>query len=469
MDKQIFAFIEEQRGEYIKWLTDFCRIPSVAAQNRGMKESTDFLEDLFDKALQTKPELLPTRGYPIVYSHLKGTKPTTLSFYNHYDVQPEDPIELWDTPPFEPTFKDGKIYARGVADNKGNLIARVAAIHAIKQVTGELPIDIKFIFEGEEEIGSIHLADFTDKHQDKIQSDGCVWEFGYRDADDRLQVSLGVKGMLYVELFIKGANTDLHSAQASIIESPTWRLIWALNLLKDSNDRVLIPGFYDSITPITEEEQELLSHYLLKEKSTLDHLGVKKFVNGLTGEELKAKHIYEPTCNICGIQSGYTGEGSKTVLPSEAFAKIDFRLVPGQNPHQLLEDLRTYLNNHGYDDIEIRVFGSEEAARTHPSEKLAQAVIETIGTYCDLPPNIIPNTPGTGPMFDLCQRFGIPSVSFGVGHFASYTHAPNENIRVDDFIENIKLMAALVFKFEEKMNENGDDLSEPVTNAPTTV
>jgi acetylornithine deacetylase/succinyl-diaminopimelate desuccinylase-like protein len=309
----------------------------------------------------------------------------------------------------------------------------------------------------EEKKGSIHLADFADKHQDKIQADGCVWEFGYRDADDRIQVSLGVKGMLYVELFVKGAKTDLHSAQASIIESPIWRLIWALNLIKDSNDRVLIPGFYDSIIPISAEEQTLLSKYVLEEKSTLDHLGITQFINGLTGEELKIKHIFEPSCNICGIQSGYTGEGSKTVLPSTAFAKIDFRLVPGQNPQQLLENLRNYLDDKGYEDIGINVFGSEEAARTHPSEKLALAIIETISKYTDRPPNIIPNTPGTGPMYDLCQRYGI---FFLVLNFTSYTHAPNENIRIEDFIENIKLMAALVYSFEEKMNAKGVDMSE---------
>ncbi|GGA33353.1 M20/M25/M40 family metallo-hydrolase [Psychrobacillus lasiicapitis] len=462
MDKSIFEFIEEHREEYIEWLCKFCEIPSVAAQNRGMVESRDFLESLFAQALQTKPEILPTRGQPVVYAHLAGKKTTTLSFYNHYDVQPEDPIELWDSPPFEPTIKNGKIYARGVADNKGNIIARIAAIHAIKQVMGELPIDIKFIFEGEEEIGSIHLADFANHHQDKIQSDGCVWEFGYRDADDRLQVSLGVKGMLYVELFINGANTDLHSAQASIIESPIWRLVWALNLLKDKNDHVLIPGFYESIQPVTSEEEILLSRYILEENSTLEHLGLKQFINGLSGEKLKSKYLYEPTCNICGIQSGYTGEGSKTILPSSAFAKIDFRLVPGQKPDQLLKDLRTYLNVNGYEDIGIRVFGAEEAARTNPSEKIAEAVIETISTYSELPPNIVPNTPGTGPMYDLCQRYGIPSVSFGVGHFASYTHAPNENIRIEDFIENIKLIAALVFKFEEKMNEEGGVTSEAI-------
>lgn len=461
---KVHEYIEQQRDEYITWLTEFCKIPSVAAQNRGMAESVEYLEDLFVKAYGEESEILDTGGYPVVFSHLKGESDTTLSFYNHYDVQPEDPVELWNTPPFEPTLVGDKMYARGIADNKGNLIARMAAIHAIKEVVGKLPIDIKFIFEGEEEIGSPNLEAFAEKYQEKIQADGCVWEFGYRDAENRVEVSLGVKGLLYIELFVKGANTDLHSAQAAIVESPVWRLIWALNSIKGQDERVLIPGFYDAINPLTAEEQEMIQHYQLEEEHLKKHLEINHFVNNLTGEKLKSKHIFEPTCNICGIQSGYTGEGSKTVLPSEAFAKIDFRLVPGQNPKKVLESLRKHLDDNGFHDIGIRVHCDAEAARTHPSEKIAEAAIETIENYTNQKPNIIPNTPGTGPMYQLCQKYGIPSVSFGVGNFSSYTHAPNENIRVEDYIDGIKMMASLVFNFDEKMKTGKDDAYGNVAN-----
>lgn len=455
--KKIDAYIEENREIYINWLKEFCKIPSVAAQNRGMTESVAYLKNIFKDAFDQTPEVLETKGYPVVFAHLKGTKDKTLSFYNHYDVQPEDPIELWDTPPFEPTIIGDQMYARGIADNKGNLIARLAAIHAIKHVTGELPIHIKFIFEGEEEIGSVNLPDFSDRYADKIKADGCVWEFGYRDGDRRLQLSLGVKGMLYIELYSEGANTDLHSAQASIVESPIWRLVWALNLLKDKNERILIPGFYDDIIPLTNEDKEMIEHYRLNESYLLNHLDISSFAGGLEGEELKIKHIFEPTCNICGIQSGYTGEGSKTVLPSKAFAKVDFRLVPGQDPEKILKDLRNYLDEHGFTDIGIRSFGKEKAARTSPSETITAAAINTIQEYTNEMPNIIPNTPGTGPMFELCQKHGIPAVSFGVGHFASYNHAPNENIFIEDFIEGIKMMAALVFNFKDEMGAQEEE------------
>lgn len=455
LNKDVQIIIKENQHLYKQWLVDFCSIPSVAAQNRGMKESLKFLKHLFDTYINEEIEFIPTGGYPVAYSHIKSESPYTISFYNHYDVQPEDPIELWKTPPFEPTEIDGYLYARGVADNKGNLIARVAAIHAMKQVNPNLPINVKFIFEGEEEIGSINLPAFAEKHVDKIQSDGNVWEFGYRDADERLQVSLGVKGMLYVELSIEGANTDLHSANATIIESPTWRLIWALSTLKDPSDRVLIPGFYDDVIEPTEEEMDALSQYLYDEQANKEFLGISKFVNNLSGMELKRKHLFEPTCNICGIESGYTGEGSKTVLPHQAFAKIDFRLVPGQDPNKILQQLRQHLDNQGFKDINIKVFGVEFAARTHPSEMLAKAVIETITENTEIPPNIQPTTPGTGPMYELCQRYGIPSISFGVGHFASNNHAPNENIRLNDYYLHIELVTDLIERFANKLNTEG--------------
>lgn len=455
MNTKIDEFIEENRALYIKWLTEFCRIPSVAAQNRGMEDAVSYLDDLFEEAFSITPEKLPTKGFPVVYAELEGKSDKILSFYNHYDVQPEDPIELWKSPAFEPDIRDGKIFARGVADNKGNLIARIAAIHAIKQVGLELPVDIKFIFEGEEEIGSLNLPAFAKEYAEKIHADGCVWEFGYRDADGALQVSLGVKGMLYVELSVEAANTDLHSAQAAIIESPVWKLVWALNTLKDQKERITIPGFYDDVESITQLDEEMLAHYRLDEAETLNKLGIEGFLLNLEGMALKRKHLFEPTCNICGIFSGYIGEGTKTVLPSSATAKLDFRLVPGQDPEKILLQLRQHLNNQGFEDITIKVTSSERAARTNPDREIVKAMIEVANQYSDKKPNIVPNTPGTGPMYELCQALGIPSASFGVGNFESNNHAPNENIYVDDYIEGIKMAAALVFEFSRQYDKQG--------------
>lgn len=455
LNSKIDALIEQNKDMYIKWLTDFCEIPSVAAQNRGMAEAVTYLDNLFQSELSVETEKLQTDGFPVVFAELKGKSDKTLSFYNHYDVQPEDPVELWQTPAFEPDIRDGKIFARGVADNKGNLIARLAAVHAIQQAGEELPVNLKYIFEGEEEIGSLNLPNFAREYAQKIHSDGCVWEFGYRDADGALQVSLGVKGMLYVELRAIGANTDLHSAQAAIIESPVWKLVWALNTLKNEDEKILIPGFYDDIEPIKELDEQMLAHYKLDEAALLNKLELDRFVLGLDGHALKHKHIFEPTCNICGIVSGYTGEGTKTVLPSEAMAKLDFRLVPGQDPEKILQQLRQHLDANGFHDISIHVTSSEMAARTKPDEAIVEAMISVAKQYSEIEPNIVPNTPGTGPMNELCQALGIPSASFGVGNFASNNHAPNENINVEDYIEGIKMIAALIFEFDKKLETEG--------------
>jgi acetylornithine deacetylase/succinyl-diaminopimelate desuccinylase-like protein len=445
--KKVYDFIEENQEIYIEWLKEFCSIPSVAAQNRGMKESVTYLKQIFKNELDEKIEVIPTNGYPLLYSESAGGNDKTLSFYNHYDVQPEDPIDLWDTPPFMPTEKKGKLFARGVADNKGNLIARIAAVHALKNVYHELPINIKFLLEGEEEIGSVNLGDFSKHHVDKLKADACIWEFGYRDMDQTLQLTLGVKGMLYVELHTEGANVDLHSANASIIKNPAWRLIWALNLLKNEEEEVLIPGFYDDILTPTREEIQLLEAYHLDESDMLNYLGIDTFINDLEGEKLKEKHLFKPTCNICGINSGYSDQGAKTVLPSKASAKLDFRLVPGQDPEKVLHQLRQYLDDNGFNDVKISSHSKERAARTSPTEEIADVALKSIKKVTNKNPNIVPNTPGTGPMYELCQKHNIPSVSFGVGHFSSNNHAPNENIYLKDFIEGIKIISTLIDEF----------------------
>ncbi|WP_019120350.1 M20 family metallopeptidase [Brevibacillus massiliensis] len=444
--QDVFSFIDQNQETYIKWLQELCRQPSVAAQNRGMKETAAMVERMIrDTGGETRQ--IGTSGYPVVYGQFAGSGKRTLSFYNHYDVQPEDPLELWDSPPFAAEIRDGRMYARGVADNKGNLIARLAAVHAFLQVRGKLPIGIKFIVEGEEEIGSVCLPEFVDKHRELLQADGCLWEFGYKNADGRPQVSLGVKGMCYVELICRGANTDLHSANAAIIENPAWRLLWALATLKTPDEQIRIKGFYDKVAELSEHDNELLQNMIYDEANTLEQLGLKSFLLNLSGIPLKEKLIFQPTCTICGIESGYTGPGSKTVLPSEARVKLDFRLVPDQDPHEILRLLRRHLDERGFPDIELEPFSLEHPARTPLDNPLTRAVIDTARQVYGLEPTIMPMSPGTGPMYILCQSLGIPAVSVGVGHFASNNHAPNENIIIDDYIQGIKHIAAIIEGF----------------------
>ncbi|NOU92437.1 M20/M25/M40 family metallo-hydrolase [Paenibacillus sp. LMG 31456] len=442
----VYRYIEEHQDMYVKWLQDLCQIPSVSTQNRGIQEASQMVAD-FLKQQGGCTEIIATTGHPVVYGHFFSGDKKTISFYNHYDVQPEDPIESWHCDPFAAEIHGDVLTARGSADNKGALMARICAIHAYQQVYGELPINVKFIVEGEEEKGSLNLPDFIEKHPDKVQADLCIWENGIIYSDKSIELKMGTKGILYIELAAKGANSDMHSLNAAIVENPAWRLVWALSTLKDQEEKVLIDKFYDRVLLISDDERKILESMDYPEEETLQRYGLNQFLLNLTGTPLKEKLIFQPTCNICGIYSGYSGEGSKTVLPSEARAKLDFRLVPDQDPEEIVQLLREHLDRHGFEDIEIFARKGTRAAKTDPGHPLVVKVMQAAEKVSGKPPQKVLMNPGSGPMYRLCQQFGIPTVGFGVGNSDSRKHAPNENIYVSDYIYGIKMVAAVIREF----------------------
>ncbi|WP_262174133.1 M20/M25/M40 family metallo-hydrolase [Saccharococcus sp. Marseille-Q5394] len=444
--EKVYQFIDDNKDMYLEWLMEICKMPSVAAQNRGIVETVMLVKKHLED-LHADVKVIVTDGNPIVFGELKSGSERTLSLYNHYDVQPEDPIDLWESPPFSPEIRDGKLFARGVADNKGTLMARICAVHAYKQVYGDLPVNLKFIVEGEEEIGSPNLEAFADKYIDMIRADANIWENGFKDVEGNLQVSLGCKGMLYVELHAMGANTDLHSGRAAIVENPAWRLVWALASLKNEKDEILIDGFYDKVLPLTEAERKLTEGMEYKEEEELEQLGLSQYINGLSGFDLKEKLIFQPTCTICGIESGYTGQGSKTVLPSVAKVKLDFRLVSEQDPDEILELLQIHLRKHEFGDIKVVPLKGTRAATTDIEDPLVDTIKHSAREFYGKEPQLLRSQAGTGPMYTFCQKFGIPSAGFGVGHANSKNHAPNESIYVDDYFEGIKFMALVMRNF----------------------
>jgi acetylornithine deacetylase/succinyl-diaminopimelate desuccinylase-like protein len=320
-------------------------------------------------------------------------------------------------------------------------------VDAYLRARGRLPVNAKFIFEGEEEIGSPNLGAFAESHQDLIQADGCIWEAGYCDVQGRREVYLGLKGILYVELHVEQANVDLHSMWAAIVPSAAWRLAHALQALKDERERILIPGFYDRVLAPSASDQKALRLMPFDEAGQLEALGLKAFVNELSGQPLLEQLIFQPTCNICGVWSGYTAQGMKTVLPHEASAKIDFRLVPDQNPHEIYELMVKHLQNEGFGDVEVKWLAGEHPARTPTDHPFAQMVIDTVHDVYGHEPVVYPITPGSGPMYVLCQKFGIPAVSIGVGNENSRNHAPNENIHLHDFYKGIEHIAVILDRF----------------------
>ena len=245
MDK-IRAYIDAHKDEYLSLLQKFLRQPSISTTNTGMREMADLVEETL-RNMGFEVEEIPTNGYPIVYGFLKGEGDRTLMFYNHYDVQPVDPIDEWDVDTFSGTIIDGMFISRGTADNKGQMLSRLMAIDAYQKVYGKPPMNIKVVYEGEEEVGSPHLAGFPKLYPDKVAADGVVWEGGGRDTGGPAHITLGVKGLAYVELRVRTANIDAHSSNSPIWKNAAWRLVWALNTLKNERDEILIDGFYDGI------------------------------------------------------------------------------------------------------------------------------------------------------------------------------------------------------------------------------
>ena len=309
-------------------------------------------------------KIMPTGGAPVVFAERSGKSPKTLLIYNHYDVQPPEPLELWLSPPFEPTLRDGMLFARGVSDDKGQLVSRLFALDALLDATGELPCNVKFIIEGEEETSSVHLHDFIESNQSLLAADACIWEFGGVDHREVPMQYLGLRGICYVELSAETAQSDVHSGLGgSIFPNAAWRLVWALNSLKGPDERIRIPGFYDSVRPPSQRDRQLMEALPEVAGEYRDRYGVDHFLKGLVdGVDLRIAEVFEPTCTICGLTSGYQGPGSKTVLPARASAKVDFRLVPDQFPQDVLKQLRAHLDAEGFADIHINFLGGEPPA-----------------------------------------------------------------------------------------------------------
>jgi len=445
----VFRYIEAHEDESVRRLQALCRQPSIAAQGIGLEETAAQVAALMrDAGIQAR--VVPVvGGAPVVYGEVKGKSPRTLMLYNHYDVQPPDPLDLWQSDPFAAEIRDGKIYARGVSDNKGNLVARICAVEAMLREHGELPVTVRFIVEGEEEIGSVMLPRFVRDHRDLVAADACIWESGYRDLDENVVLSLGVKGICYVELEAAGANRDLHSSVATIVPNPAWRLVWALATLKDRNEKILIDGFYDDVVEPTAEEMAQLRRIAAQRDDDAQRrdYGIGRFLLGLSGVELLKRNLFQPTCTICGVVSGYGGPGSKTVLPHRAIAKVDFRLVPDQRADNIYEKVQAHLAKHGFADISVRALGNEDPAKTPMDAEIVKVVATGARRIYGREPLIFPSMAGTGPMHVLTAAQGIPTVGTGVGYAHSNNHAPNENIRITDFVDGMKHIAMILHLF----------------------
>jgi acetylornithine deacetylase/succinyl-diaminopimelate desuccinylase-like protein len=445
---QIDLFIKQHSDESIDELSRLCAQPSVSTQNIGIQECAQLVTAMLRRR-GFDAEIHPTAIHPVIVAEAKGKHDKTLLFYNHYDVQPPEPLELWETPPFEPALRDGKLYARGVADDKGHIMSRLAAIDAVMAVNGELPCNIKFVIEGEEEMGSPSLPHFVEAHARQLSADACIWESGSVNFRGQPTMNLGMRGIFYVELSVECLTQDVHSGLGgSIMPNAAWRLVWALNTLKNKDERILIPGWYADVIAPTERDMELLARQPDNAPDMIQRYGVKAFLKGLQpGTELRREAVFVPTCTICGITTGYQGKGTKTVLPARASAKVDFRIVPDQDPDDLKSKLCKHLADQGFGDVHVTVLASERAGRTDPDHPFIKLVEAAALEVYDEEMQLSPMIGGSGPNHAFLHYLGVPIGISGISYPGAQVHAPNENMQLALFVKGTQHTAHIIDRF----------------------
>ena len=441
--------VDGSRDELLGELNEFLRMPSISArpdENGAFRGCAEWVARKFEEA-GAEARIMETEGHPVVFAEI-GEGPRTLLSYGHYDVQPPEPLELWESDPFEPTVRDGGLYARGVADDKADVLARIQALRLYIGEHGPPPFKLKFLIEGEEEVGSPNLAPFVRANADLLSADACLWEGSMKDDAGRPVIYCGTKGVAYVELRARGAGYDLHSMYGGIAPNPVWRLVQALRTIKDEDGEITLDGLDDLADEPSQQDLEAISRIPFDDDALRGSWGVEAMDRGLKGEDALREMLLRPTANIAGIQSGYTGAGTKTIVPSEAFVKMDFRLVAGQSPGPVLGLIRAHLDRRGFEDIEVVDLHGVEPAKT----RVDSAVVETaLGAWRDLGHEeavVYPTIGGSGPTSLMVAELGIPTIMTGnVANVESRLHSPNEWIRLDDYFETIRYFARFFERF----------------------
>jgi acetylornithine deacetylase/succinyl-diaminopimelate desuccinylase-like protein len=448
----VFDAIDAERDRSIADLQRLVRQPSVSAQNIGLDECADLVVELM------REENLDAKAYPIdggppcVIGFAPSSRSAkTLLAYAHYDVQPVEPVEKWTYPPYSAALADGRMWGRGATDNKSGVMAFIKAAAAWQKIAGTLPVNVKFITEGEEEIGSLHLGPFIEANPELVRADAMHCLDGGVDPSTMVpDVDLGLKSVLFVELIARGANADIHSLNAPLVPQPAWELVRALDSLVGADRRIKIDDWYEGLWELGEEEwQQLEANAARLDLNELrKEWGISEFALGRDGVEALKARAYEPTCNIAGLTSGYQGPGSKTIVPNEARAKLDFRLPPLIDPEKAVERLRNHLDKHGFDQIEVNIEGHapEPPYKISVKEHISQAVIRAATTVFGAPPVIN----GVSAEGTILKHVWMPTVLTGFAQPDCNLHAPDENLDLEHYIKGIKYAAAIMWEYGQE-------------------
>jgi acetylornithine deacetylase/succinyl-diaminopimelate desuccinylase-like protein len=438
MDK-VIDFINVNRDRYLEELKALLAIPSISAlpQHAGdVKHCADWCADEMRRIGLQHVRLIDTPGNPVVYGDwLEAAGAPTILFYGHYDVQPVDPLELWESPPFEATIRDGEIYARGSADDKGQVFMHFKAVEAHLKQNGRLPVNIKFILEGEEEVGSVNLDDFVRGHKNELAADVVVISDSGMFARGVPSICYGLRGLVYFQLDLRGSSTDLHSGSfGGAVANPAMVLAQVLAQMKDRGGRIKIPGFYDDVVPLQEEERKAWATLPYNEKQYKKDFGIPKLF-GESDYTTLERTWARPTFEVNGLLSGFTGEGAKTVLPALAMAKVSMRLVPNQTPDTIARLFEEYVKKVTPKTVELKVtrMHGGKPWMTSYDNPFVQAAARAIEKGFGQKP-VFTREGGSIPVVSTFQEeLGLPSVLFGVGLPDENAHAPNEKLDLGNF------------------------------------
>jgi acetylornithine deacetylase/succinyl-diaminopimelate desuccinylase-like protein len=439
----VFDHIQHNRESFIQRLMAYVRHPSISAQNIGIQEVSEILVEMLTR-LGLETEALPTAGHPMVLGRWEGAPGSpTILLYGHYDVQPPEPLDEWITPPFEPTIRDGRIFARGVGDNKGQHFAQLLAVESHFAVHGKLPCNLIFLLEGEEEIGSPHIADFVRQHRASLNADLVVTADGHMQETGTPVLKYGVRGVASFELRASGANRDVHSGNfGGIVPNPIWELVHLLASMKKETGEITIDGFYDEIIPPTPLELEAVSRLPVDVDSVKRELGLSQ-LDQPHDRGFYERLMFHPTFTINGLHGGYGGPGSKTVLPHQAVVKCDIRLVEAQTPAEILEKVGAHVARVA-PGVEFVPLDGMLPSKTPLDSPYAAPLREAITAAQGRAPLEYPTTGGSLPDYVFTKILQIPAFVTPYGNADESNHAPNENLSLDCFINGIRTGAALL-------------------------
>lgn len=442
----VFDYIEAHRDEHLHRVMEYVKHPSISAHNIGIREVAAILVEHLS-SLGFTAAAVPTSGHPMVLGHrCEAPGKPTVMLYGHYDVQPPDPLEAWISPPFEPTIRDGRIYARGIGDNKGQHFAQLLALEAHLKVTGTLPCNVIFLLEGEEEIGSPRIAEFVAAHADRLKADLVVTADGPLHASGRPIVTFGVRGMAGFELRVKTGRTDAHSGNhGGTMPNALWTLVHLLGTMKDAEGRITIDGLHDPIRAPTNAERAAAHNLPVEVPGYLEAMGLHR-LDAPADRPFHDRLMFHPTLTINGIHGGYAGPGTKTVLPSEAIAKCDIRLVPDMTPEQAVACVRAHVEKHApVGEVEVVMTTSGMLpSRTPLDNPFAPVVIDAVRMARGVEPYLYPSVGGSLPDYAFTKTLGLPAFVTPYANADEANHAPNENLEISLFHDGIRTGAALL-------------------------